>query len=691
MANSNAGPCWLSSAVWFILVPSVLLVLEVRVSADDTRPASTISEVQEGQTGLGSSSVPGSTVPLGLAQASVEPATGTLNTTISFQLLQARGSVQPALALTYSSANGIGYGGYGWTLNLPSIERHNLSGSPLFKDPENGTGVGPETDSFTFSGQALVPICHAIVFSESSFPCHGESLPIWADGWHYYRLENDNDDMPRFFWSPDHTRWIVQLKSGETEEFGIPSDDLNDEGGVDHFGWLGKIYRWNLVRQHDGQRLPSGRPSNLIIYKWEHLPKTRGTPRGYLVDIFDTPLVIDGAPQLAWFAHHAHLRYKIGRATLEPDKFVTQIWKAVPDYELTDVDITSKDFQLKEPLSVPRAQVRRYHLSYYIPRDFAAQIELLASVQLEGRCDSRNPIESPDTWLLPDRTTCQRRPGTSFIYSEAPSSPRVVAMPPVRSQFLPLLFDINSDGLVDVVTTPGDPRGPSQIVSLNSIGTVSNEWTDALIGFTSNDLDARAGTFRPGLITFASGAFQMDAHLNVLWMKLRETDGPWRDVKDQYALFSPSFIGNQWMWKGQLAGTFGLSGCPWYPFSWAGNKPELYNGCELPYAPLDIDGDGLTDLITTTAWVHNEETENKNDVRDVNRIDLSARFTKRNMDGIVWPFGGAKVPLLCVGNTTTEDHFKNEHQLLDSDNPITFADMNGDGLIDLVRFGPSSR
>ena|SRR5215470_1652334 len=70
-----------------------------------------------------------------LALASADPSSGTIRSSLPVTLNKARGSVQPSLGLYYSSVNGNREAGVGWGLELPSIERRNLSGPPGYTDP----------------------------------------------------------------------------------------------------------------------------------------------------------------------------------------------------------------------------------------------------------------------------------------------------------------------------------------------------------------------------------------------------------------------------------------------------------------------------------------------------------------------------------------------------------------------------
>src|SRR5439155_22195149 len=59
-----------------------------------------------------------------VASATVDSLSGALSAAIPIELPNARGAVQPQLGLQYSSNAGRGLGGQGWSLALPSIERH---------------------------------------------------------------------------------------------------------------------------------------------------------------------------------------------------------------------------------------------------------------------------------------------------------------------------------------------------------------------------------------------------------------------------------------------------------------------------------------------------------------------------------------------------------------------------------------
>ncbi len=97
--------------------------------------------------------------------ASADSLSGAMVYSYPFHLPVARGSVQPSLGLTYSSASRDGDAGFGWSLGLPVIERQQLSGWPKF----NAEGKGPLGDDpggeaaalerYAYNGRPLVRVC----------------------------------------------------------------------------------------------------------------------------------------------------------------------------------------------------------------------------------------------------------------------------------------------------------------------------------------------------------------------------------------------------------------------------------------------------------------------------------------------------------------------------------------------------
>jgi hypothetical protein len=63
-----------------------------------------------------------------------DPQTGTGNFTIPIELPAGRNGFQPALTLAYSTGNGNGHFGLGWSIGLPTIRRRTSRGVPRYDD-----------------------------------------------------------------------------------------------------------------------------------------------------------------------------------------------------------------------------------------------------------------------------------------------------------------------------------------------------------------------------------------------------------------------------------------------------------------------------------------------------------------------------------------------------------------------------
>jgi hypothetical protein len=270
----------------------------------------------------------------------VDQATGAATATIPFEIPAARGVSAPALGLTYAAGTD-GVAGYGWDLRLPAIERTPLSRAPR---GDNYTVPARDTDRFTFGGDTLVPLCLV------GTSCQGfGSFAPWANGWYYYRLQNDSA-RGRFFRSPGNERWRVEYTSGEIEEYGVLAGDLHP---VDRYvaydgATPSYIFRWNIVRRFD-----AARPKNYVAYRWANDSTGPEYLRGYLTDVYYTPTLdapLEGSPYNAMFAHHVHFEYDRARY---PGFF--EAWQGPGGrrhspprtYRLSHVDVSSVDDLLR--------------------------------------------------------------------------------------------------------------------------------------------------------------------------------------------------------------------------------------------------------------------------------------------------------------------------------------------------------
>jgi Salmonella virulence plasmid 65kDa B protein len=542
------------------------------------------------------------------ALAEVDPSTGAVRASLAFQLLVARGRAQPSLALTYSSAVGVGSAGVGWSLNLPSIERKGATAFAKFVDDPAGADpasvcspdVSPPNpkaarcaDRFVLAGQALVPVC--IVkppppatadlppFCEGAL--RGEVFPASLIGWTYFRTEID--DGNRVFWSPNHETWIVQTHAGVTSYFGRPLDLIPSGHGLEHADALFRvadpnspgqgglptdvsdIYRWNLVRQFD----PSG---NVVVFMWDTLAsdlKSGVEGMQFLTDIFDTPLGT-ALSIIADYAHHTHLRWSA------PDfsngaLVQTPVWRSQPPLRLVGVDVTSKSTRGDGP----RELVRRYHLDY--TWNFAHTRAFLTSFQMEGRCPG--VVVENSQGLLPP-TTCVRHPAKTLEYTTPPLVPEVIrteSNPSLREAIGPIaLKDAFGDARPSPMYLVKDPHNP---IFVGQIPTVP-EYRPSAEGRV-----ARAQDIAPGAPHAVFGDFIHDRRVDVLFANPGDSE---RGLPPSYENYALGKLANNLYWLGQ--GPFALPAFS-PPTSWQPD-PSLFAGAGRLLG-IDIDGDGLTDLL----------------------------------------------------------------------------------------------
>ncbi|MCU0690394.1 MAG: FG-GAP-like repeat-containing protein, partial [Polyangiaceae bacterium] len=589
-----------------------------------------------------------------------------------FSLPAARGAAQPVLALGYSSGAGAGLAGLGWNIGVAFIARRTDQGIPGYADPPEGGDWIPTQDSFVYNGADLVPIC-TVRGGTCSNALDGEKMPVWANGWQYFRARIEGQSQ-RFFWSPDHRTWRVQDKSGMSMELGVPLDGSGDDNALEAAteGDRTRIFRWNIARHYDvhGEGKPAEdsapKPYNVVVYRYV---KDRGA--SYPSDIYDTPPIANAArAPLSTYAHHTHLVWELRS---DPATSYRRGWGVEQRYRLAGVDVTSKTF---EGADAPRKLVRRYHLSY--EPSLRSHISLLRSVQMEGRCagaEQSAPAEN-DNGLVP-ATSCSTMPPTTFSYSRVDdaASARLVAATPGFGSFDAsvrdvqgsprielggsggMLMDINGDGLVDVYHPDPGHYGGAHRVFLNgaqqrtaSFGAASRVAVSKLVGPGVPTIDAFTLTPRdPNVLSMdfdGSGTVEL-----VHMPRLRPP-----------VVFGLEPAGQGFTWKGRVT-KVPKSLLPALDLA----NPAYQGKARM----LDANGDGLIDLVVTAG------------------TQLETYFNLAGLPGGDGQFGQGFV----TGATTATLSNKPVRTCLPgSDLPLSFtdpavrvADMNGDGLADIVR------
>ena len=600
---------------------------------------------------------------------SAQLSTGIATFSVPFSLPHARGGAQPSLGLSYSSGSGAGLAGMGWDVGVPFIARQTDRGLPGYDDQ---AGFHANQDHFVFNGgQELVPICVVVASVCAGAPA--ETMPSWSTGSQYFRPRVEGSFL-RFFLSGDHRTWRVQDKSGVTMELGVPLDGSNDRVALDvNPSHPEQIYRWHLVRQYDtqGEANPldptgSPKPSNVVVYRY-----FQNGGMAYLADIYDTtPAASAQTTDVSVFAHHTHLVYE---RRSDPTFSYRSGWRMDQTLRLSGVDVASKTFN--GLVDSVRHQVRRYHLSYA-----SQHASLLSSVQVEGRCSGNEedaPAESggqPITDMSSDtnqtidalaRTTnCPTLPAMTFGYSHVKENAdlpgyegfnhdlhAVQSSPPHSvDEELTDLFDINSDGLPDVLNTAVGTYGNGHGVFFNGAGGKPDSFGGANLMTVQGALGANANDITFRNLNLTPLDLDGDGAINLLHMPQVKT----------YSMYAPTFLNGSWSWVGSAVTTA------------SGQSPKIDFGKDaLNTKVMDVNGDGMVDVVVSTG------TEYQTFLSLARLPKGSGQFGNGRFDTPTTSTLSTDPIRTCVPWSSTPVQF--------SDPDAQLADMNGDGLPDLVR------
>ncbi|HEY3140144.1 MAG TPA: SpvB/TcaC N-terminal domain-containing protein, partial [Acidimicrobiales bacterium] len=166
--------------------------------------------------------------------------TGTGNLTVPLAVPPGRNAFEPQLHLAYSSGNGNGPFGLGWSLNVPGITRKTSDGVPRYRD----TAPAPDDrDVFVLSGlDDLVPVSEP-----------GPGVTRYRP-----RTEGLFAQIDR-----DHDVWRVSAQDGLVSVYGSqPSGDAGPAVIADPAN-RAKVFSWQLAQTTD----PFG---NRIEYHYQH-------------------------------------------------------------------------------------------------------------------------------------------------------------------------------------------------------------------------------------------------------------------------------------------------------------------------------------------------------------------------------------------------------------------------------------
>ncbi|MBI5531670.1 MAG: hypothetical protein HY898_03070 [Deltaproteobacteria bacterium] len=585
----------------------------------------------ENKTGVSSQAIsvpkgPGTIQGMG-ESFSAQPSTGIATFSVPFALPKARGAAQPSLSLGYSSSSGSGVAGIGWDVSVPFISRQTDRGLPGYLDQD---AWHPAQDRFIYNGgQELIPVCDSLTTCPNKL--EGELLPDWAGSWQYFRPRVEGSFL-RFFWNRAEQLWRVQDKSGVVLELGGDPNALEVDPGNSS-----RVFRWNLRRQIDAN-------NNQVLYYYTH---DGGT--AYISDLYDTSPAQAGAAGLTLWAHHTRLTY-VPRP--DPSVSFNRGWKITRALRLSGVDVTA----FTHEADASRKLVRRYHLSY----DPTSHHTLLASLQVEGRCGE---VEEHADGSLP-ATSCARLPAMTFNYSHV-SSQMVDGFEDIDTTVHHLagspnhsvdedytdLYDVNSDGLPDVVTMmPANYNGKHGLWFNGGGGNPDKFGPQTTIGVKGGVSGANETVITKHNPNLVALDLDGDATINLLHMPKVKT----------YGIYAPELVGSQWWWSGRAVST----------------ADQLDARIDLTADALDIrvfdvNADGLVDVVKSGG------------------TSFEVWFALGRYPGGDGLFGSATwtgaeaatlsmAPVLrCVPWASTPVRF--------SDPDIKLGDMNGDGLTDIVR------
>ena len=162
--------------------------------------------------------------------------TGTGNFTVPIALPPGRNDFQPQLNLVYSTGNGNGPFGLGWSLSIPGVSRKTSRGIPRYAD---------ERDTFLLSGaEDLVPVARAP--GVIRYRPRTEGL--------FARIEHHKD--------AGTNHWEVRSKDGLLSLYGTPQSFPNDPATIANPENRSEIFNWKLTETRD----PFG---NRIRYDYE--------------------------------------------------------------------------------------------------------------------------------------------------------------------------------------------------------------------------------------------------------------------------------------------------------------------------------------------------------------------------------------------------------------------------------------
>jgi len=565
--------------------------------------------------------------------------TGTGNFTVPIAIPPGRNGFQPQLNLVYSTGNGNGYFGLGWSLSIPGVSRKTSHGIPQYRDFD----LKEKQDLFILSGaEDLVPV-------PVELPQNGITR-------YQPRTEGLFAQIERIF-DKDNDYWQIRSKDGLVSIYGTPGKRGNTDSAA--IGRNDKQkFAWKLSETHD----PFG---NKIVYNYgvdEGIEKVHNWKQPLLEKI-----------EYAFWDDHG-VESALVRVVFNYD---TRLEDSFSDYRAGfEIRTTKrcKSITVETDFDQPR-KVRAYKFSY--DNNSLNKLSLLKQVEVIGYDDAGNAYDDSNPLYK------KQLPPLTFNYSIFdPIHARDRDLIPIIGQDQPPaalgnpnyeMVDITGDGLPDIFETNG-----------SSVRYWQN------LGNGKYDLP-RSMQDAPPFALADVGVQMLDANGNGR-ADLLVTNG---QVSGYYPM--------------RFDGIWDRRSFQPYP------KPPSFNLEDPEVKLIDLDGDGLTDVIRSgtrlecffndadrhEAWQRTRWVERKalKDFPNVNFSDPRVKWGDMTGDGlqdIVLVYDGniEYWPMLGHGNWGKRIHMQNSPHFRDygytfgyDPRRVLIGDVDGDGLADIVYVG----
>jgi hypothetical protein len=157
--------------------------------------------------------------------------TGTGNFTVPIAMPPGRNGFQPQLSLTYSTGNGNGPYGLGWSLTIPGVSRKTSKGIPRYRNDPSARYGG---DTFILSGaEDLIPVSETGGITR--YRPRTEGL--------FARIEQHA--------TPETDHWEVRSKDGLVSVYGTPLTSPDDPAAIANPENRAEVFSWHLTKTVD--------------------------------------------------------------------------------------------------------------------------------------------------------------------------------------------------------------------------------------------------------------------------------------------------------------------------------------------------------------------------------------------------------------------------------------------------------